>query len=83
MVALNLQLFDVDEQEPMVVALVDVQVEALFFRWWSFTPLVEVVSIPLKSVKVMKKVRSPSTYDACPSYFGKSAVGASASVPPV
>lgn len=83
MVALNLHVFELDEHVPIVVALVVVHDEALFFLWKSFTPLVEVVSIPDRSVSVMKNVLSPSIYDSCPSYLGKLAVGASESVPPV
>ena len=50
------------EQLPIAVAATDVHVDALLIRYTNFTPFVEVVSIPDKSVRVVKNVRSPSTY---------------------
>jgi hypothetical protein len=70
------------EQPPIAVAATEVHVDALLIRYTNFTPFVEVVSIPDKSVRVVKNVRFPSTYVVKSEYGMWLETGASGSDPP-
>ena len=66
----------------MVVAATEVHVDALLIRYTNFTPFVEVVSIPERSVRVVKNVRFPSTYVVRSEYGTWLEDGAAESVTP-